>query len=1809
MASEQEVLSQALSMPDSASGTHDVGLVQKSQNGDTNGSVAMADDEPGQETEEQALESHEVIELQAFSERKAWIEEKIKFLEKLPPIEVFVGLDAIRACEETVPALPTRAELQEWMLEHDRIEKETEIFDSGDLKKLRQITKEATQRHLSPEDTDLIELTLTTIYELDKLLHLLRDRSENLELLSVRLTWEEQRQGAWADHRKILADIGSFLTTRARWSPAIYEVMVKPEEKSGRRGSIASMASDSSGTSSAGFSRSARFKLAELLSRDAAQFAGRASSLRHGKISGSGKALDKLIDHSRKPVPEELLDEQDRLEEKGINEMENVGKFVMNMVTQWRKADEIYVETMKDQLAAQNLLEEIETARLYHPTARQSASFISRADALVKRLAIRGTPNSIIATFPRPTHPLFPDQVASNETLAQSLSSDVAITSDIISKVDSLAKDYRVSYEAVKEAETLFQTTDNILVSLSSISQRLELGVPTGDEDGSPPDLSSDTCLQATRHAAFLTLLPSILQELEQVNERVASILRSYRTALLNLRRPGIDQSFQENAAAQVEQLHSQNNLATKAAQEVLARAGRLRISRKIWLAMDSALRDLEAIRGEIGEMMERERWKQQANSGAAPLTPETPQAVPPISPSWSEDILRRLETMGTNLSVDVSIPLRSMAGSLETPLHDFLSRTSSGLASRLESVKQMVRLLENIKAQCAAMASVREEVQDLQMRVEDLTIQYDSSIQDILSGLLVAGSVSEAETRLNADAETLRRAVQLFINSLTQRIPFVAQQNSNGSHNTTTFVRRKFSSGNIKLGVPETRMSIELPFALATVDDAVRADSNSYAMALGGDIQNLDFKVSHLHLARMAKELDVALSSATEDMRGVDAELASFKVAFSETGQQEDKVASLQQLSQNFEDHVPKHRSRLSRSLSLIRESLRQVDALPCSRDPHLHDTLVSTRQRAVDDIEIKRNVWSNAASTLKSDISIALMEEIRVAESLRLQQEREAKERRLEDERREAEKLEAERVEAERLEAERIEAERLEEERLEAERIETERLEAERLEADRIESERLEAERLEAERIEAEKLEAERLEAERIEAERVRAEKAEAERIEAEKAEAERIEAERVQAERAEVLRIEAEKLEADKREEERREMERREAEKLERERAEVERIRLERIEQENAEKAHLERKVVDKEGLPFATPFATPAPSNRTDEDVFGLRLAPSSPSPTKGSDKNDLLARIISLRKRLRSISINELARPSGSSSSSSQLPSRDQYEKMNARFTSLLADAAMLPSSAILPSVETELRSLRMEVEASTDMMERIRLMAELSDSAHRCDMALSDLLEHIDSYPSPPAGPLSSTHVSVSRLPPEEQLNSRLAFTRRTVTDVTSKLAPINDDPRAVAEHRRILQTWSELEEMGNDRVNDKKSRPSSVMSSGRNSSLSAVSSRSVINNGHSRKSSAYSGLSLKPSAGGRFLSPSHPSTRRAVSGSSDTNSRSSSKLSMLSTASNRSVSGPMAAASPSSSIYSSTFASRQRTSSLSSTASPTPVKRPLPTVRPRAQTRSRASPTPSNASTNAHSAAGHSRSSSSMSTWARAPRQSFPTASKISTPPKKTQTVPKKTYVANPKIKLDVAVGDVVNKLPVNISIEVVADTWKDQSGKYWIGDQEPKLCFCRILRSQTVMVRIGGGWQELSKFIKGHFADLFRIMPPESPPRYGSPRFGSREEKWISSATLLEAPEIIATPPPRTPEPRGPFVPLFTLSTPSWNSPHSVKSSPSSGSPLAPLQFMRRADVDPNTLRPVTPSKTPTQRPRSSVPSTPARHSLWRP
>lgn len=635
-----------------------------------------------------------------------------------------------------------------------------------------------------------------------------------------------------------------------------------------------------------------------------------------------------------------------------------------------------------------------------------------------------------------------------------------------------------------------------------------------------------------------------------------------------------------------------------------------------------------------------------------------------------------------------------------------------------------------------------------------------------------------------------------------------------------------------------------------------------------------------------------------------------------------------------------------------------------------------------------------------------------------------------------------------------------------------------------------------------------------------------------------------------------------------------------------------------------------------------------------DVFGIQRSPSCSRELQSQELLELEAQISRLRKRLRSICINEAVRPAKASAS---LPSPEQAQQMTREFQLLSLEVQKLPPSIDDINVNTELRSLRTEMEESSLLLVELEKLIVLAGTIQSCDAALSDLLEHIDSYPAIPLGVLSSTHKSKPTAQPEEQLSARLAFTKAKVNDMELKFAPVANEPRSISETSRILQTWGELEEMANDRIGGKKSRPASATStrnsSGRDSRASNINPSNPTKPTNStrsrstRKNGTYTHLSVSslsiPSRG-KLLAPPppiHPATRRSVSGSNEPQNRSMSRLSTVS--SSRSVSGPLS----STSIYGSTFASRQRTASLSGSNNATlpPLRRPslAQPFRSAGEIKRSNSPSMSENVSNTRSTMNPSRTSiNSTSTWSRAPRDSFSSILPRAATPQKKPPVRKK-YIADPKSKLDVAVGDVVNQLPVGINIESVAEGWRDQSGKYWIGNQDPKLCFCRILRSQTVMVRVGGGWTELSKlvhffflrvrafvlntshrFIKDHFAESFQIAVPESP-RHG-------EQKWISSATLLEASEIENFPPPappRTPEPTLPLMPSFSLMTPSGQSPRSLKSSPSvQGSPLTPLQYIRRAEPDNALLRPVTPSKTPL-RSRATNPHTPSRPSVWRP
>lgn len=442
--------------------------------------------------------------------------------------------------------------------------------------------------------------------------------------------------------------------------------------------------------------------------------------------------------------------------------------------------------------------------------------------------------------------------------------------------------------------------------------------------------------------------------------------------------------------------------------------------------------------------------------------------------------------------------------------------------------------------------------------------------------------------------------------------------------------------------------------------------------------------------------------------------------------------------------------------------------------------------------------------------------------------------------------------------------------------------------------------------------------------------------------------------------------------------------------------------------------------------------------------------------------DLKSRIYRLRKRLRALNLKEIVHPS---TTTAGLPTKDTYDRLSMDLSGVSQETGALPPPVPGTATEVELESLRAELSTSSELLQNVLTLSELTYTISTCDAGLSDLLEHLDSFPSLPIAALASSHVSDSTLPPEEQLQARMDFTKKLVEDVGKKAFPITQDSRASGENERIQQAWGELEAMSEDILNGVKSRPPSTISSGRNSRASSDSVHTGTS--ASKKSNSYAQLS-RGRASGVFLAPLTPGSRR-LSKTPEPRNRASSRSSISSI---RSVSGPT-----DSRLHQPTFASRQRTTSITSNAGANPLSKSTASPRPRVRGGPVDSPTPSDVSSLSRSHLGHS--TVARPSWARAPRQLSPLNNRPTTPRKSRTREPRKPYVANPKNRLDVAVGVVVNKLPVNvnINIEAVADAWKDKSGKYWIGDQDPKLCFCRILRSQTVMVRVGGGWQELSK------------------------------------------------------------------------------------------------------------------------------------
>jgi hypothetical protein len=781
---------------------------------------------------------------------------------------------------------------------------------------------------------------------------------------------------------------------------------------------------------------------------------------------------------------------------------------------------------MKDKVSAQNLVEEIETAKLHHPTPRQSTSFVSRADVLMKRLTLRGNPASSSSTFPCPEHSLFPDQKPLNEALTQSLSSEILSASELATKVDYLAKEYRTAYDAVKRVETLCAEAEDLSRTLTSILDRLHNGVSAGDGDGSAPSLMSEECLDQSHHSTFLALLPSILEECEESCERATHVLRTSQLAIFALDFQGIDPTFKVDVVSKFQRLTSLRDRTQSAYSDVKSRVSRLRDARRVWTAMWGMLIELEDVRRRLGEDMEQQRWRRHTDHREKPLTPESPPISPlPIDVSHME-FAHVLGDLSAKLTTEVNTPLSELSKTLETPLYDWLSQTAIGLKGLWETVTKHMQLLESIRRQAAVMKDIHDEFNDLQIRIEDMKMCIQPYTDEILTDNISAGDIANIEVDLQAEVNSIQEDVKIFVNRLAQRVPFIRRQIEAPRIDT---LHKRFSSLDRKVGSPR-QMFFE--FDLLSLDDAVRADSNSFAMRLNGQSESLTTATAHLRLARMAKEVDAVLSMTCDDINNVARELTKLKSSYTTIMSNGDVSEPLHYLINHLEDAIQPRQISISRSFSPIRALLKTMDAAPGAHDSAVREVLYIARRRAVSDAELRFTSLEEDLATFKDEILHAERVEVDRLEQIRIEEEHHQQ---VEKERLVAKEAQRLRAEKERLEHEeqlRVEEERRAEEILlqnERERVAAEEVEKARMEKQHQaakEKQRLDDERLaETQRLQAEGV---RADAERAKLHQDRIEMEEKLRLmEEQLAEERRSQAERdrVAAETAEQHRIEAE------------------------------------------------------------------------------------------------------------------------------------------------------------------------------------------------------------------------------------------------------------------------------------------------------------------------------------------------------------------------------------------------------------------------------------------------------------------------------------------------------------------------------------------------------------------------------------------------------------------------------------------------------------------------------------------------------------
>ncbi|GAA6010309.1 hypothetical protein JCM11491_006260 [Sporobolomyces phaffii] len=730
-----------------------------------------------------------------FAEKREWIQDKITFLSTLPPIAVSAPLPP-------ATSTTTNQDLEAWWQQHEAIEKEVEEYDLGDLTKMRTFAKEKSKHELSTRDTDLIEVCLTTIFALDKLLALLRKRRKSLVLLGYRLQWEEAVLSVWSSRRQLLeAELPVFLekskfslsaTPRSSSNlslspdePSLSSVTSSSPQTSARR-RLSSSATESQPSSS--MSRQLRLQTFVL---SVSSLKSHLSHLSTSLVPASATLLDRLIDRSPEPLPDAFLDEQDRVENTVRDEQLGLGRgpggggalesALDARVERWKRCDEVLracVEVERGAARLEQLVDE-ETNKVQLEGEDQSGTTTVTAVPKKGRERIdtfEETLRTLRATLQRarenlgrcgeenpstqPLSRLFPFLKEESTQLGKDLNEELGRAWKAYQEVEDKVGRHRKMVVAVERAQGARQRLRQAIEALRRCVQEAETMVApkieTSDLEGEEDPIAQDyenRFDQLFRHADI---------------EEGARLVKEGYGILAELGQVGIAPEIRRDVKQMVEEVGEYRRRAEQLRHDERRRRERSEYFRRVVAEVKSGRAREAEWRQRLGDEAMRIRWE----NGKAIESRTSPES----------DV--KFEEMISDIRRRCRAALDDAKLVLEQRPQTVLSRLDAHIASLNQDLDALVTLRDAVgrtHAQNSAIRLFEQNLHSLQTELDRLIDQAAASVQAPSSS---SKALKEELIELNGCLAVVSSELSPLISCVHLKIPFVSTSPSSASSN-----------------------------------------------------------------------------------------------------------------------------------------------------------------------------------------------------------------------------------------------------------------------------------------------------------------------------------------------------------------------------------------------------------------------------------------------------------------------------------------------------------------------------------------------------------------------------------------------------------------------------------------------------------------------------------------------------------------------------------------------------------------------------------------------------------------------------------------------------------------------------------------------------------------------------------------------------------------------------------------------------------------------------------------------------------------